>query len=283
MRAVLFVLARTLTLGGLYHVGRAFATCEWLINYKRRGRVHRQVAFVLGPGARRWRRWYAGWRHFVRTRTDKMIYLILDLLQPQQLLERFTVRDRQLLDESLGRGRGMYMALSHLGSHHLVLSLLTALGYEKMAGVRDAKMGAAWRFVQHKHEQTGRYRVEYFFSSSFPRGIFRRLHENYLVGSLIDVQGNRGEHLKTIEAPIFGLRQEFLAGPLQIALRCGSPVVQTFVVSKPYFRYEVQFAGPLIDPDKEEESPEVLARAVREYAANVEGFARRYPCHISRY
>jgi len=282
MRAVLYVLARVLSLGGLYHVGRAFATCEWLINYKRRGRVHRAVAFVLGPDNSLPRRWHAGWRHFVRVRTDKMMYLIMDLLPAERLLKRLTVTNRHLLDESLRRGRGMYMALSHLGSHHLVISILMELGYEKIAGVRAGQMGAEWRFVQNKREQRGRSQVEYFVSGSFPRGIFRRLQDNYLVGSLIDVQGPRGEHLKTVEADIFGVRQRFLTGPLQIALRCRSPVVQTFVVSQPYFRYEVAFEGPLVDPEIEDESPDVLQKAVERYAANVERFARRYPCHISR-
>jgi lauroyl/myristoyl acyltransferase len=241
------------------------------------------VEVVLGDRFTKRRRRYATWRHFVRVRNDKMLFLILDRLPARALLKRLDVTNKHLLDEALARGQGMYMALSHLGSHHLVINILMEQGYEKIAGVRDSKMGAAWRFVQHKHEQSRRPRVEYFYSNEFPRSIFERFRENYVVGSLIDVQKQRGGHLRTVEADIFGERRSFLTGPLRIAMRCGAPVVQTFVVSRPYFRYGLEFHGPLIDPARNADSREALSEAIRAYAANVEQFARRHPCHISRY
>lgn len=283
MRQVLYALARTCTLSGLYHIGRAFATLEWIVDYRRRRRVNRQMEIVLGDQSTNRQRRHATWRHFVRVRNDKMLFLIFDLLPPRSLLKRFEVTNRHLLDHALARGRGMYMALSHLGSHHLVISILMQQGYDRIAGVRDAKMGAVWRFIQHKHEQKRRTKVEYFFSDAFPRSIYQRFQDNYVVGSLIDVQSDRGGHLRTLEADIFGHRRSFLTGPLRIAMRCGAPVAQVFVVSRPYFRYEVEFHGPLLDPAREQETPDTLARAVQSYAANVERFARRRPCHISRY
>ena len=313
-RVCVYGLSRVVGLGGLYQFGRVFGTLEWLCDYKRRRRVARQVAIVTGGGgaagsgggagggdaarggdgagggdaARGGRRGLqrSVLRHFVRVRCDKLMFLIMDMLPRETLLERFEVKNRCVLDEALSRGRGMYMALSHLGSHHLVISLLIELGYTRIAGVRDAKMGAQWRFIQHKHEQKGRTRVEYFFSNSFPREIFRRFEKNYIIGSLIDAHTRRGDRVRTMEVEVFGERRAFLTGPFQIAMRCKAPIVQTFVLSKPNFRYEVQFGEPLVKADEScggAAGDAALRRAVDVYAKGVEAFARRYPCHISRY
>ena len=281
-RFFLYALARTLSLSGLYYLGRMFATLEWLIDFRRRRRVNKQMERVLGRDAPRRRRRHATWRHFVRLRNDKMIFLILDRIPRDKVLERFTIINKHLLDDALAKGRGMYMAMSHLGSHHLVITILADQGY-KVAGVRDAKQGAVYRFIQEKYERKQRHRIEYFYSDSFPRNIYRRFQDNYVIGSAADVANARGAHLKTEQVEVFGERRAFLTGPLQIALRCGAPVVQAFVISQKNFRYVLEFQGPLIDPASDGESPEALSKAVQAYAANVERFARRHPCHISRY
>lgn len=281
-RFFLYALARILSLGGLYHLGRMFATLEWLIDFKRRRRVNLQMERVLGKDSPKRRRRHATWQHFVRVRNDKMIYLILDLLPRRKVAERFTIINKHLLDESLARGNGMYMAMSHLGSHHLVITFLADQGY-KVAGVRDPKSGAVHRFIQGKYERSKRHRVEYFYTDSFPRNIYRRFRDNFVVGSALDVNRMRRSYLKTVEVEVFGEKRAFLTGPLQIALRCGAPVVQAFVISRKNFRYVLEFRGPLIDPAETQESPELLAKAAQTYATNIEQFARRHPCHISRF
>lgn len=282
VRFILYALARTISLTGLYHLGRLFATVEWLTDFKRRRRINRQMERVLGKDVPRRRRRYAAWCHFVRVRNDKMMFLILDRLPPEKVLERFTIVNKHLLDEAQARGKGFYMAMSHMGSHHLVTSMLVAQGY-RVAGIRDSKVGAVWRFIQDKYEQQQRPRLEYFYADSFPRNIYRRFADNFVVASTADVSYTRREHLRTAEVEIFGEQRVILTGPMRIAVRCGAPVVQTFVISRKNFRYVMEFQTTLIDPTEEQVSPELLASAARVFAAGVERFARRYPCHISRY
>jgi len=274
---------RVVSLSGLYHLGRAFATLEWMVDYHRRGRVNKQVARILGQGASRGAIRRACWRHFVRLRNDKMLFLIVDRMDDRRMSRRFKIINEHLLTEALQRGRGVYLAMCHLGSQHLIMHLFVNSGYA-MSGVRAAKVGAVWRFIQDKYRRSNRPSIEYFYAGAFPRNIFRRFRDNAVVASLIDVHAGRETHHKTIDAELFGERWPMLAGPLQIAMRCGAPVVQAFVVSLGNYHYRLELHGPLIDPsDHQEESAEVLSAAVKQYAAGVERFARAHPCHISRY
>ncbi|MCH7527633.1 MAG: hypothetical protein IID39_09360, partial [Planctomycetes bacterium] len=90
-RLFLYGVWRTVSLNGLYQVGRAFATMEWLINYKRRRRFARRLMEVYGGELGSSKRRRATWRHFVRTRCDKLFYLIFDDLPQSKILERFEI------------------------------------------------------------------------------------------------------------------------------------------------------------------------------------------------
>ena len=66
---------------------------------------------------------------------------------------------------------------------------------------------------------------------------------------------------------------------MQIAVRCGAPVLQGFVISRKNFRYVLELHGPLIHPSDATPS---LDDAMKAYAANVERHARQHPCHVSK-
>jgi len=267
---------RTVSLTGLYHVGRAFATLEWLINYKRRRRFAATLRLTIGPDLPASERRLQIWRHFVRC--DKLFYLVIDHIPAAELHDRFEIVNRHLIDDAVAAGRGAYVAMSHTGAHHVVAMLLVQLGYKVAVG-RDENVGAMRRFMQQKHAGKNRNQAEYFYSTTYPRVIYRYLQNNYLVGSAIDVARVRSEHLRTVETEMFGERRSFLTGPMQIAVRCGAPVLQGFVISRNNFHYTLELQGPLIRPGDTEHS---LPDAITSYAANVERLIRQYPCHISR-
>ncbi len=210
-----------------------------------------------------------------------MHYLAFDRLEPDTILQRFEVVNKHLIDDAMAKGKGVYVALSHTGAHHVVGSLMIASGY-RVAGVRDAREGALRRYLLDKYQKKNKDAVRYFFANSFPRDVYRCYKDNFVVGSAIDVSHLRSEHLKTADATFFREVRPFLVGPMQIAMRCGAPVLQGFMISRPGFRYTFELRGPLIDPDRDDESPETLAKAVQKYARNLEEFTRAHPCHISR-
>jgi len=272
-----------LGLRGLYRFGQAFGTLEWLINYKRRRRFARALKRVWGRKPTTAERRFHTRRFFMRARCDKLFYLIFDRIPRDQAASLLTFSDRSAVDEALAGGRGVYIAMSHHGAQHVLAMFFALLGYPS-AGVRDRKESALRRYVQRrfdeKYPEFGRMRVLY--SDSYPREIFRCFEEGYVVGSAMDVSRVRLDHQKTHEVTIFGEQTQFLSGPLRVAMRCKTPVLQVFVHSQPGFRYRLDIVEKLYDPALDEQNDQVLDRAMHAYAKNVERCIQETPSQLSR-
>lgn len=286
VRGFLWAWAKCFSLRGLYLLGAGFAVCEWLINYKRRQRFRRHLKTGFGRGtkfidratARR-----ACLQQFIRTRCDKLFYLIFDKLPKEQILSRVRFPREADLAEAAKGGKGVYVCLSHIGSHH-VLALIIALKGYRVAGVRDPNEGALRRYIQRKYEETfSEFRaVRMLYSSMYPRDIYRCFQEGYVLGSTLDIGRERGAHLRMVPVEMFGQPREFLAGPVQIALRCKAPIYQAFVVSRPNFYFDIVLEGPLTESDSAKDTPETLKAIVQRYADNIAEHLAEHPDHISR-
>ncbi len=219
----------------------------------------------------------------MHTRCDKLFYLVCDRLPRERAVGLLTVDNEPLLREAVARGHGTYTAMAHHGALHVVALLMALRGY-KLAGVRDRQEGALRRWVQHRldvlYPELGRMRV--LFADTFPREIFRCFEDGYVVASAMDVSRVRFGHQKTEEVTIFGERRAFLSGPLRIAIRCGAPALQAFVIPEPGFRYRLELVELLADPRGVTDEDRAVETAMRAYAANVEKFVRAWPSLLTR-
>jgi lauroyl/myristoyl acyltransferase len=276
---LLLVLSRD----GLYRFGRLFGTIEWLVNYKRRRRFAAALAGLLGckPTAPQRRR--ATREFFMRSRCDKLFYLVFDRLPRDKAMTLLSIENKTLLDSALGRGRGVYIALSHHGAHHVAAMLMALQGY-KVAGVRDRREGGIRRYIQDRFDRhyPEFQRMRVIFEDSFPREIYRCFQEGFTLGSAMDVRRVRRPEQKTEEVTIFGETRPVLTGPLRIALRCRTPVLQAFILPEPGFRYRLRIVGMLVDPDEVDDEAGAVSEAARAYAANVERHIRAAPSLLSR-
>ena len=285
VRGFLWAWARCFSLKGLYLFGQFFGTLEYLVNYKRRRRFRERFYQTFGD--------YAGqlpgtvgricWQHFMRTRCDKLFYLIFDKLPREKIVNRVKFHNRQYLDDALRRGKGAYICMSHNGSHHVCILLMALMGY-KVAGVRDPNEGSARRYVQERYEETfPEFRaIRMFYTDTYPRDLYRCFQERYILGSALDVSRARGARLRTAKVRIFGQEREFLTGTMQIALRCGAPIIQGFVVSRKNFYFHLIGTPPLADPDAATDTPETLQAAMQKYADNIAAHLMAYPDHLSK-
>jgi lauroyl/myristoyl acyltransferase len=164
----------------------------------------------------------------------------------------------------------------------VLILIATILGY-KCAGVRDPKEGALRRYVQEKYEETfpELSNVRLFFADTYPRDIYRTFHDGYIVASALDVDRQRGVNLRRAKVQMFDQERAFLTGTMQIALRCGAPVLQGFVVSERNYYYHLHPTGPLVDPDAPVDD-DALQNAMQRYADNIARHLLRYPDHISK-
>jgi lauroyl/myristoyl acyltransferase len=273
------------SLQGLYLFGRWFGLIEYLINFKRRARYRRELQAVFPEGLPKAQERRVIRDYFQRTRCDKLFYLIFDRLPREKIMRRIRFHGRAYLDEALARGQGVYVMLSHHGSHHVAALLMALLGY-RCAGVRDRSEGALRRYVQEKYARTfPEYAaVRVLYADSFPRDIYRCFRENRVVGSALDVGRVRGQALKTCPVRIFGQTREYLTGTLQVALRCGATICQAFVVSRPRFYFRLIVKPPLYTSTAGErgDHPELVGRLMQGYADGIAAHVREHPDHISR-
>lgn len=273
------------SLKGLYLFGTWFGLIEYLINFKRRARYRRELQQLFPEGLSRSRTQRIIRGYFCRTRCDKLFYLIFDRLPRDKIMRRIRFLGRQHVDEALARGHGVYVMLSHNGSHHVAGLLMALLGY-RCAGVRDRNEGSLRVYIQEKYTRTfPEYAaVRVLYADSFPRDIYRCFQENRVVGSALDVSRVRGLTLKTCPVRIFGQTREFLTGTLQVALRCQATICQAFVVSRNNFYFRMIVNPPLYVPADNErgENPELVGRLMQMYADGIEAHVREHPDHISR-
>jgi lauroyl/myristoyl acyltransferase len=284
VRWFLWAWVRAFSLRGLFYLGQYFGTAEYLINFKRRARCRRELRRIFPEGLPRGRARQIVLRFFRRTRCDKLFYLIFDLLPREKILRRIRFHGREHLDEGLARGRGVYVMLSHHGSHHVAGLLMALLGY-RCAGVRDPNEGALRVYTQQKYAETFPEfaAIRLLYSDGFPREIYRCFQENRVVGTALDVGRIRGVTLKTCPVEIFGQKREFLTGTLQIALRSRATIVQGFVVSRRNFYFQL-VVRPLYIPDQAgvDGRPGLIAELMQKYADGIAAHVREHPDHLSR-
>jgi KDO2-lipid IV(A) lauroyltransferase len=271
-------------LTGLYRFGRFCATYEWLIIFKLRRRYRERLMAISGGqefDRRQLRRLTRAW--FVRQRCDKLFYLIFDRIPKEQILERIEFLGREHIDAGLARGRGVYGAMPHLGTHHIAGVLMAIMGY-KVAGVRDRKEGKLRLHMQQifadRYPEVAAIRI--FFADDYPRDLFRCFRDNYILGTALDVDRERAPHQRRQKVRIFGQEREWLTGTLQIALRCKATIIPSFWVSLPDYHFQLIAHEPLVDPDVARDEPEVVAEAMQHYAEKIEAHIRAHPDHISK-
>lgn len=282
VRVFLWLWVRIFSLRGLYVFGAFFGTAEYLINFKRRRRYMRELRRVFPNGISEARQRKITLSYFRRTRCDKLYYLIFDRLPREKILSRIRFHGRQYLDDALARGHGVYVMLSHNGSHHVAGLLMALLGY-KCAGVRDRNEGALRAYMQEKYATTFPEfaAIRILYADSFPRDIYRCFHDNFVVGSALDVSRVRGLTLKTCPVNIFGEKREFLIGTVQVAQRCQAVIAQAFVVSRPNFYFRLIVKPPIVIPDSAAPEP-TIAEIMQRYADGIAAHIQEHPDHLSR-
>ena len=153
-------------------------------------------------------------QNYGRMLTD---FVLLGSLRPEEVLERVEVDGLPLLDEALSRGRGLILALPHMGSWDMAGAYGAAVGYpmiavaERFPGSLDAAV------VRNRH----RFGVNVIaLGRSAVREVREALSANKVVCLACDLQQGPG-----VEVSFFGRRAIVPAGPAAFALKSIAPVL----------------------------------------------------------
>ena len=187
------------------------------------------------------------------------------------------VMDRMVLPQGMehlldgmAAGRGVIMALPHVGSWEWGGAWLALKGYPMVSVAEPLEPPELYDYMVRVREQMGLEIVE--LGGGTGAALLKLLREGRLVGLLCDrdILGNG------IEVEFFGERTTFPSGPAALALRSGAVLLPTVVYSGPG-RDHSSVIRPPLDTSRTTSLRKDVQRVTQALAYELESFVRRAP------
>jgi KDO2-lipid IV(A) lauroyltransferase len=192
-------------------------------------------------------------------------------------IKKSTVYDRFCIAEGLehlvegkARGKGVIIALPHIGSWEWGGSFLNSLGLGMTAVAEELEPPELFAWFKEKRESIG-IRIEPL-NEHAGSVLLSTLRSGAVVGLLCDrdLQGNG------VEVEFFGERVTMPAGPATLALRTGATLVVAACYSGPG-RDHFAVVTPPIEAERTKRLREDVTRVTQQVATELEGLIRRAP------
>ena len=191
-------------------------------------------------------------------------FLLMGSLTPAELIQRTTLDGLDHLEAALGRGRGVILALPHMGSWDNTGSYGGAAGYP-ITAVTGQFPGSLNDAVKQTRE---RYRLQVLLvGRPAVREIIEALKANRIVGLVCDQEEGPG-----VEVRFFGRRALVPAGAAALALKTGAALMAGCQRMTPAGRHHIHLEAPLSWPDGESKES-LMQRIVHRF----EVFIREQP------
>lgn len=146
-----------------------------------------------------------------------MDFLLMGSLTPAELIQRMTVDGRDNLDAGLDLGRGVIMAVPHMGSWDMAGSYAGALGYP-ISAVAERFPGTLNDAVIRTRQRFGLDVI--LLGRAAVRSVTEALRANRIVALLCDLEQGPG-----VEISFFGRRATVPGGPAAFALKTGAALM----------------------------------------------------------
>ncbi|OLB94005.1 MAG: hypothetical protein E6I89_11200 [Chloroflexi bacterium] len=150
-----------------------------------------------------------------------MDFLLMGDLSPDDVNARVSVDGLHHLDESLSAGRGLILALPHMGSWDMAAAFASVQGY-RISAVAERFPGSLDEAVISTRRRLGMEVIP--LGRSAVRSITAALAANRMVALLCDLEQGPG-----VKVRFFGRNAVVPAGPAAFALKTGAALVPTFV------------------------------------------------------
>ena len=193
-------------------------------------------------------------------------------MDPQNLLdERLTLRGvHEQLVPAHERGQGTIMLSGHYGNAELVGQALVPLKIRGFALTEPIEPERLRRMMNRIRSIHG---VE-FMSVGVPavKRMLKCLRDGYTVA----LMGDRDIHGPRMRLPFFGEETWMPTGPIEVALKTGSPVFPSFSMRRGRYGMEAVLEKPLTVPNTGDVQSDVREMAL-EYIAHLERYLRKEP------
>ena len=185
-----------------------------------------------------------------------MDFLLLGSLTPAELVERVTVEGVEHLEAGLAHGRGVIMAVPHMGSWDMAGSYAGAIGY-KISAVAERFPGSLNDAVVRTRQRFGLDVIA--LGRSAVRGITEALQANRIVALLCDLEQGPG-----LSVSFFGRQATVPGGPAAFALKTGATVLPAYQFVSTPGRYQVHL-DPALAISAGETKEGVMQRVIERF------------------
>ena len=182
-----------------------------------------------------------------------MDFVLLGSLSPQDLIARVSVHGREHLEAALAQGRGVIMAVPHMGSWDMAGSYAGAAGY-RVSAVAERFPGSLNDAVVKTRQRFGLEVIA--LGRSAVRAITAALQANRIVALLCDLEQGPG-----VDVRFFGRPAVVPGGPAAFALKTGAALLPSCQYSVGNGRHDIHLDPPLsIGPGESREG--VMQRVI---------------------
>jgi lauroyl/myristoyl acyltransferase len=169
-----------------------------------------------------------------------MDFLVMGSLTREELLKRVTVDGLDQIDAALAKGRGVIMAVPHMGSWDMAGSYAGVLGYS-ISAVTERFPGSLNDAVVRTRQRYGLDVIA--LGRSAVRAITRALEANAVVALLCDLEQGPG-----VTVRFFGRRAIVPGGPAAFALKTGAALIPACQYATAPGRHHIHLDPPLAWP-----------------------------------
>lgn len=187
-----------------------------------------------------------------------------------QVLARFEeCPDWHILEDAIGKGRGVILVAGHLGNWELAGSYIAARGVKIQAVARQMENPLFDAYLNRTRRRIG---LDIVWDGDAVRRVPRTLRENGVVAFLVD-QGAAG--LASTWVPFFGRLAKTPRGPAVFALRLQAPVIFVAPLRLPNGRFSMSMEAVTVQPTGDRDAD--VDRIVADYTIALERWVRRAP------
>lgn len=201
--------------------------------------------------------------------------LLIPYLKKEEYFRRFTLKNKEYVEEALKDGKGVLALSFHYGNWEIMGVISHLLGCEIVALARPLKKQRLLNsFLTSLRVSTG---LSVIANQDTARDAARHLKENRMVAILGDQREKRS---KGIFVDFFGEKVPTSKGIGLLAMKTGSPMIPIYGERNGFLRYTIVFAKPIeIErrPINGEHIQDVLHRNTRKINAFLETIVSERP------
>jgi KDO2-lipid IV(A) lauroyltransferase len=209
-------------------------------------------------------------RNFARYLRDVMLYPRLSI---EELEQRVTLSGGENIAQALTSGKGAIIVSAHFGNMDLTSAVL-AKQYKPLTLVAETLRP---RQLMDLLTRVRNAREVYLYPyDRAPRKIIEALKRNEMTGFLLDFGVTHHLDITTVSVNFFGTPTKFPAGPAQLALLTGAPIVVGYTRVASDGHIHAHATAPIIVTRSGDRHKD-MQTTMQEIATRMEQFIRQHP------